>query len=102
MAKRKMTPFARFFIALMIIAPLAFITASYINGEDPVKKIKEVTGIEAEEGVERTEKTVRMDDKSLEAVLGENKSLKKDLEARDQEIESLKRQLSDCKSGTAN
>lgn len=38
--KIRMTPFARFFIFLMIAAPLAFLGASYYRGEDGIAKIK--------------------------------------------------------------
>jgi hypothetical protein len=38
--KTKLTPFARFFIFLLIAAPLAYLGASYYNGEDGVGKIK--------------------------------------------------------------
>lgn len=36
MARRKMTPFARFFIVMLIIVPLAYFGASWYNGEDPL------------------------------------------------------------------
>lgn len=40
MAKRKLTPFARFLIFLIFVAPLAYIGAAYYNGEDPIKNIQ--------------------------------------------------------------
>lgn len=40
-----MTGFARMLIFLLFIVPLAFFGASYINGEDPVQKIKNFTGM---------------------------------------------------------
>lgn len=48
MARRrlKMTGFARFLIAMLFIAPAAFLGASYMNGEDGVQKLKEIVGIE--------------------------------------------------------
>ncbi|MEM7572019.1 MAG: hypothetical protein AAF433_03920 [Bacteroidota bacterium] len=45
--RKKITGFARLIIALLIIVPGAFIGASYINGEDPVQKFKELAGWEA-------------------------------------------------------
>ena len=40
MAKKvRLTNFARFFIFLVIIVPLAYVGASYINGEDPKENI---------------------------------------------------------------
>lgn len=44
MAKTKMTGFARLLIFLLFVLPIAFFGASYINGEDPIEKIKSFTG----------------------------------------------------------
>lgn len=43
--KIRMTPFARFFIFLLIAAPLAFLGASYYRGEDGIAKIKSIIGL---------------------------------------------------------
>ena len=40
--KYKMTGFARFLIFMMFFAPLAYIGASYYNGEDGLQKIKDL------------------------------------------------------------
>lgn len=40
-----MTGFARLLIFLIFVLPLAFFGASYINGEDPIQKIKDFTGM---------------------------------------------------------
>lgn len=45
MAKTKMTGFARLLIFLIFVLPLAFFGASYINGEDPMQKFKDFTGM---------------------------------------------------------
>lgn len=37
--RTKMTPFARLLLVILIVAPLAYIGASYYNGEDPLKNI---------------------------------------------------------------
>ncbi|MEY2949684.1 MAG: hypothetical protein RLZZ248_885 [Bacteroidota bacterium] len=42
--KTRMTPFARFFIFLLFVAPLAYIGASYYRGEDGIAKIKSLLG----------------------------------------------------------
>ncbi|MEL6989599.1 MAG: hypothetical protein AAGK97_17450, partial [Bacteroidota bacterium] len=42
--KYKTTGCFRFFLALLIIAPIAFFGANYINGEDGVQKIKDFFG----------------------------------------------------------
>lgn len=38
--KMKMTGFARFIIVLVVLTPLAYIGASYYNGEDGVQNLK--------------------------------------------------------------
>lgn len=43
--KIRLTPFARFFIFLLIAAPLAFLGASYYRGEDGIAKIKSIIGL---------------------------------------------------------
>ncbi len=47
MASRKLrlTPFARFFIFLLFAAPLAYLGASYYNGQDGIAKIKDLIGV---------------------------------------------------------
>jgi len=46
--KLKLTGFARFLIAMVFIIPLAYIGASYYNGEDGVENIKNLIGINGE------------------------------------------------------
>ena len=36
----KMTPFARLLLVIVIVAPLAYLGASYYNGEDPLQNIR--------------------------------------------------------------
>jgi predicted nuclease with TOPRIM domain len=40
--RTKMTPFARFFIMLLFVAPLAYLGAAYYNGEDGLQNIKDI------------------------------------------------------------
>lgn len=40
--KYKTTGCAKFFLVLIILAPIAYLGASYFNGEDGIGKIKEV------------------------------------------------------------
>ena len=47
MARRlRLTPFARFILVMIIVAPLAYIAASYYNGKDGIQEFKELIGIE--------------------------------------------------------
>ena len=48
MARRlKSTPFARFLLAMLFIAPMAYMGAAYYNGEDPIQLVKDKLGIDA-------------------------------------------------------
>ena len=38
--RTKMTPFSKFIIMLIIVTPLAYLGASYYNGEDGIQNIK--------------------------------------------------------------
>ncbi|PSR11150.1 MAG: hypothetical protein DA408_18405 [Bacteroidetes bacterium] len=42
--RTKLTPFARFFIFLIIFLPLAYFGAAYYRGEDPIATIKDLVG----------------------------------------------------------
>ncbi len=50
MARRlRLTPFARFILVMIIVAPLAYIAASYYNGKDGIQEFKKLIGIEQPE-----------------------------------------------------
>ncbi|MCG8331967.1 MAG: hypothetical protein MI974_30045 [Chitinophagales bacterium] len=93
MPKRRVTPFTRFFIAIIIIVPLAFFAASYINNEDPVSNFKEMVGIEQ---TTSTQKKVSADSHSKNEFEEQIEELQSSLRERDKEIEQLRQQLKDC------
>jgi cell division protein FtsB len=93
--KRKTTPFARLFLALIIIVPLAYFGASYINQEDPIQNIKELVNME--EGTKKSTQTVKVDSKSVDELKEENNKLKQTLRKRDKEIQDLRQELQNCK-----
>lgn len=86
----KSTPFARFFVAMLFIAPLAYIGASYMNGQDGLQNIKNLfTGEKTEvskETIPNDETTYSMD------------QLKKDLELKNMQIEELSKENEAWKS----
>ncbi len=55
--RRKMTPFARFLIVMLILVPAAFIGASLFNGEDPMDNFRRLLGQEntSAESIEQVE-----------------------------------------------
>lgn len=107
--KKRLTPFARFLLAIVIIVPLAYMGASYINGEDGVQNVKEMVGLE-EKSVRTTDDQVVHDTANkteevaqklkekiehLEETIGEleeeNSRLEEIIKKRDEEIESLQK-----------
>lgn len=83
MKKYKSTGCARFFIFLIIFAPLAFFGSAYINGEDGVQKIKDLIGIESTSKDKDIEVKNRKTEE--EKLREENEKLKKQLEQRGQD-----------------
>lgn len=101
--RMKLTPFARFFIFLLFAAPLAYLGASYYNGEDGIAKIKSLLGqatdhrTDSSEGevadmpetvpsnhvgtISRLQDDLKEKTARLERLYTENAQLKKDLEA---------------------
>lgn len=45
-SKLKVTGFTRFLLAMLFIVPMAYLIASYANGEDGLGKIKEAVGLD--------------------------------------------------------
>jgi hypothetical protein len=79
-SKYKMTGCARFFIVLIILAPLAYIGASYYNGQDGLQNLKSLFGI----GEQRSK--------------APDKDLDDEVKALEDEIKSLQEALEDCQS----
>ena len=125
MAKKiRMTPFARFFIVMLFVAPLAYIVASYYNGKDGIEEFKKLIGIEKSDETPAPEpaapapeprsvedaaaETPPVADSALEAEVemlkSENQQLRealkrieKDLAKKDLEIKNLQQQLESLK-----
>ena len=53
--KLKVTGFTRFLIAMLFIVPIAYLVASYANGEDGIGKVKEIFGSDNQAKIEQTE-----------------------------------------------
>ena len=65
--KLKMTPFARFFLFLLVCAPIAYFGASYINDGNGLEDIKDKLGmgeskIETRKSSQEDEATMQLDD----------------------------------------
>lgn len=104
MSKRKlqMTGFSRFFLFLIIFLPSLFFGVSYLKGEDGMKTLKDLFGMESTERVEDarvetvpTETFVNGEVKRLQDELEEKESRLKELY---QENELLKKNADDAKA----
>ena len=80
----RLTGCAKLFIFLIIAAPIAYMAASYYNGEDGWKNLKQLVGIESKE-------------KSHE-VIPANPELEKHKEMTDARIEQLVRELEELRA----
>ncbi|MCH2083073.1 MAG: hypothetical protein MK226_11835 [Saprospiraceae bacterium] len=89
--KFKTTPFARFFLMILILAPLAYVGAAYYNGEDPIQNVKQAIGLEQTIDNKDSKATKKIKGKSeVERLREENKKLKKELQEKKAEIKKLK------------
>ena len=99
MAKKyKLTGCAKFFIFFIIAAPLAYLGASYYNGQDPVKQVKEfVESISFSKGDPESGST---DSPTVtNGAPGQTSgTVYQKMELKDLEIKTLKNDLDDCKS----
>ncbi|WP_236974345.1 hypothetical protein [Membranihabitans maritimus] len=98
MAKRyKMTGCAKLFIVLLVVAPIAYFVASYVNGKDPIGEISGWFGSERTEDAGAN--GVSSGDTASEADLLEQiRKLEKDVEYYKVEAESYKSQLEECEA----
>lgn len=96
--KLKLTGFARFFLLLLILTPIAYILASYVNGEDGLRNIKRLIGIEEQAGQEpeagKEETTVLPGEvPAVESLQYQIQALKDSLKAKDLQVQELKREI---------
>ena len=96
--KFKLTGFARFFIVMMFLAPLAYIGASYYNGEDGIENIKNffISLVGGESSTDSETKV--LDDtedvkESTDDGLTEQERLQREIDKKNKEIEELNRRL---------
>ncbi len=96
MASRfKITGFARFLLFLLVFAPLAYIGASYIQGEDGIQNVKDLIGIG-----DKSSTTSNTSSSSSEIDLEEAQEmiedLKEELAEKEAEIKELRSQLEEA------
>ncbi len=106
----RVTGFTRFFIVMLFVAPLAYIGASYYNGEDGIANIKQLLKLDnskpasiqpnTDAPATESDPPSRKEDASSQVLLEENKKMKEELEFKNKRIgelylenEELKRKL---------
>ena len=92
--KLKMTGFARFFIVMLILAPLAYMGASYANGEDGIENLKNLFKGKISMGSSASEKSTTPDEttKTVEIPVSDTQNSNLDqaeIESRDSKIKDL-------------
>jgi len=104
--KFKLTAFARFFIFILFLGPIAYLGAAYYNGEDGIQNIKDLIGV-GEEKSATTSQDNSSDEVSEEFINGkldrikaENKMLEEKNNELHLEIEALKKALDQSQSET--
>lgn len=95
MSKRmRTTPFARFFIVMLFLAPIAYIGASYYNGEDGIGNIKSwVEQVRHKSGSTSDESEAA---KELEAAQDKIADLERINGSLKEELKTLQKQLENC------
>ncbi len=96
MSKRplRVTGFTRFFIVMLFVIPVAYLGASYYNGQDGLKNIADFLGIEQKsEKPSSTSPKVKSINQSpagnLEALEAENRQLREELDFKSNKVEEL-------------
>ena len=100
MARRplQMTPFSRFLLIMVLVAPLAYLGASWYNGEDGVGKIKQFIREKKEvfqNDGHSSNSATKTDE--LDQLRQENERLKKELEEKDRQLEEFRKDAAESK-----
>jgi hypothetical protein len=89
--KYKTTGCAKFFLILVILAPIAYIGASYFNGQDGIDNIKGIFGT--------SKNTSEVDDgNDIYKLKNQLSKYQKDAEFFEKEMQRLEKELAACQS----
>lgn len=106
MSKRpvRVTGFTRFFLVMLVVAPLAYIGASYYNGEDGIAKIKQLLHLDTAKTEAKNDspapesEALKVNESPSESDLKvENKKLKEELEFKNKRNDELYRENEELK-----
>ena len=135
--KFKLTGFARFLLVMVVLAPLAFIGASYYNGEDGIENLKQIfkgnfnfskkevtvkekpkvedteeskalvntpppppalTEVEINSEIAKLKDELEYKNAKVDSLYKQNEALKAQVDAKDKELNEVKRQLEKIKN----
>ena len=88
-SKYKATGCARFFLVLIVLAPLAYLGASYYNGEDGIENVKNLLGIESSQS---HEEPTNNEEKSAPTESSENKGPQGEKSNKDESLDTNEEQ----------
>lgn len=91
--KYKSTGCARIFIVLIIVAPIAFFVASYVNGTDPIETVRNLFGGDE---ITNSESTNGEMDANTTELKEQISRLEKDVNYYKVESETYKNLLDEC------
>ncbi len=88
--KYKTTGCAKFILMLVILTPLAYLGASYFNGQDGLQNIKDLFGGKGDQ--------TEIVESATDDLTDQIKDLQQELDALEKENDRLKSDLEDCQS----
>jgi len=95
--RTQITPFARFFIFLIIFLPIAYFGAAYYNGEDPIAKIQGMMNGDNPSSQQKSQPQQKQSTDSTYDLKDEISNLKKENSDLKKEVKRLKSELDDAK-----
>lgn len=87
----KATGFTRFLIAMIFVVPIAYLVASYANGEDGIQNIKDAIGGGTTSTIEKTDRVV--EDNTCKDLQEQIKEKNRTIEQLQKENARLKEQM---------
>lgn len=98
----KVTGFTRFLIVMIFVAPLAYVGASYYNGQDGIQNLKNLFGRGG--GPDKTESTStepapsgEVGSASVQSLQDDNQKLREELDFKSKRVDELYRENEELK-----
>lgn len=104
MAKTRTTPFARLLLFLILFVPLAYVGASYFNGEDPIANVKGMLGMDTPAPTEQPAASgaSTANDTNPPATFENVQDLRDELKTLKRDLAVAREELARCKAADVN